>query len=55
MTRQNLVAAVLMVLVSIPGVLLGHQLRHGSASVSVLAVLLGGVVLLAGAIMKQLD
>jgi hypothetical protein len=54
MTRQNLVAAVLVVLVSIPGFLLGHNLRHGEASLP-LAALVCGVVLLAGAIMKQLD
>ena len=55
MTRQNLVAAVLVVLVSIPGFLLGHQLQAGAGSVPLMAALLCAVVLLAGAIMKQLD
>lgn len=55
MTRQNLASAVLVVLVSIPGFLLGHNIRHGDPSVPLLAALLCGVVLLASAIMKQLD
>lgn len=55
MTRQNLVAAVLVVLVSVPGFALGHQLQHGSGSVPLLAALVCGVVMVAGAIMKQLD
>jgi hypothetical protein len=55
MTRQNLVSAVLVVLVSIPGFLLGHNIRHGDPSVPLLAALVCGVVVIAGAIMKQLD
>ena len=55
MTRQSLISAVLVVLVSLPGFLLGHQLRHAETSAPLLAALVAGVVLLAGAIMKQLD
>lgn len=55
MNRQNLFASVLVVLVSVPGFLLGHQIRYGGASVALLSVLVGGVVVLAGAIMKQID
>jgi hypothetical protein len=55
MSRQSLVSAFLIVLVSLPGFLLGHQLRHADPSVPLLAALVAGVVVLAGAIMKQLD
>ena len=55
MNRQSLVSAVLVVLVSLPGFLLGHQFRQGDASLPLLAALVAGVVLLAGAIRKQLD
>jgi len=55
LTRQNLLSAILVVLVSVPGFVLGHNIRHGDPSVPLLAMLLCGVVLLAGAIMRQLD
>jgi hypothetical protein len=55
MTRSNLLSAVLVVLVSVPGFVLGHNIRYGDPSVPLLALLMAAVVLLAGAIMKQLD
>jgi hypothetical protein len=42
-------------LVSIPAFLLGQKLRHGDPSVVMLAVLMTMVVLLASAIMREMD
>jgi hypothetical protein len=55
MLRQSLVASTLVALVSVPGFLLGQKLRQGDPSALALALVMGMVVLVASAIMRQAD
>ena len=55
MGRRAWTAATLLCLVSLPGFCLGHKLRHGDTSVLLLSALTVAVVLVASAIMRQLD
>lgn len=53
--RSDFVGAGLCVMISLPAFALGHRLRDDDASVAVLAGLLLLVVVLASAIMKQVE
>ena len=53
--RRNLVPCLLVACVASPAYLVGQRLRHDDAPVFMLALLMMTVVLVAGAIMRQLD
>jgi hypothetical protein len=53
--RSDFVGAVLCVMISLPAFALGHRLRDADASALVLAGMLLLVVVLASAIMRQLE
>ena len=56
MFRSAFVSSALVALVSVPGFVVGHKLRHGDASGAfVMALILTIVVSIAGAIMRQGD
>jgi hypothetical protein len=53
--RSDFVAAALCVMISLPAFALGHRLRDADPSAMVLAGMLLAVVVLASAIMKQVE
>jgi putative effector of murein hydrolase len=55
MFRNQLVPPLLAALVSVPGFLIGQQLRHGNQNVLLMVPVLAIIVLVASLLMRQSD